>query len=291
MKKIIGLLIIGLTIISCKNIKKENVDDAKKDSTPKVTLHVFDGGKIVVNNLELFSEDTTYHGQSKTFADAFYVIQHPKGNLIWDAGLPENLVGMPEPFTTPDGFFTVSRKDSVVNQLKTIDLAPEDFKYIIMSHSHFDHVGHANHFKNATWLVQENEYDFFTNDSAQVKQADIYNMIKDLKNVKKLHGDYDVFGDSTVVIKSMPGHTIGHQVLYLNIGLEKPILLTGDLYHFEENRIHKRAPMFNYDIPMTKKSMEAFETFAKEKNADVFIQHSPKDFDRLKALLKSQKTQ
>jgi glyoxylase-like metal-dependent hydrolase (beta-lactamase superfamily II) len=250
-------------------------------------LHVLDGGKILVNNLELFSEDTTYHGQSKEFADAYYVIQHPKGNLVWDGGLPENLVGMPEPFTDPSGAFTVSRKDSLVNQLTAIGLTVDDFKYIALSHSHFDHVGHANAFKNSTWLVQENEYDFFTNDSAQVKQADIYAMIKDLKNVQKLHGDYDVFDDGTVIIKSMPGHTIGHQVLYLNIGLEKPLLLTGDLYHFEGNRIHRRAPMFNYDIPQTKKSMEAFETFAKSTNADVFIQHSPKDFDRLKALLKN----
>ncbi len=287
MSKKVILLLIGLTIISCKSIKKTTTKD---DSVPKITLHVLDGGKIVVNNLELFSEDTTYHGQSKAFANAFYVIQHPKGNLIWDAGLPENLVGMPEPFTDPSGAFTVSRKDSLVNQLKKIGLTVEDFKYIALSHSHFDHVGHANAFKNATWLVQENEYDFFTSDSAQVKQADIYAMIKELTNVQKLNGDHDVFGDSTVVIKSMPGHTIGHQVLYLNIGLEKPLLLTGDLYHFEENRIHKRSPMFNYDIPQTKKSMEAFETFTKESNADVFIQHSQKDFDRLKALLKSQKT-
>ena len=70
------------------------------------------------------------------------------------------------------------------------------------------------------------------------------------------------------------------------MGLEKPILLTGDLYHIEENRTFKRAPIFNYDIPMTKRSMEAFEAFAVEKNADVFIQHSVQDFDRLKELLK-----
>jgi len=288
-KKII-ILLIGLSIISCKDFKKgfnEGYNDARGNKEEsKITLHVLDGGKIVANKLDLFSEDTTYTGQSKTFADAFYVIQHPKGNLIWDGGLPESLVGMPEPFTDPSGAFTVSRKDSVVNQLKAIGLTVEDFKYIALSHSHFDHVGHANVFKNTTWLVQENEYDFFTNDSAQVKQADIYNSIKELKNVQKLNGDHDVFGDGTVVIKSMPGHTIGHQVLYLNIGLEKPLLLTGDLYHFDENRTYKRAPIFNYDIPMTKKSMEAFEAFAKEKNADVFIQHSQEDFDRLQTLLK-----
>lgn len=290
MKKIIYFF-IGISIISCKDVKKD-FEDGYNDARgikekAKVTLHVLDGGSIQANKLELFSEDTTYTGQSRGFADAYYVIVHPKGNLMWDAGLPESLVGMVEPYTDPNGAFTVSRKDSLVNQLKEIDMTIDDFKYLALSHSHFDHVGHANALKNATWLVQENEYNFFTNDSAKIQQSDIYNAIKELSNVQKLNGDHDVFGDSTVVIKSMPGHTIGHQVLYLDLGLEKPILLTGDLYHIEENRIYKRAPIFNYDIPMTKKSMEAFEAFAKEKNADVFIQHSLKDFERLRALLKN----
>lgn len=285
MKNIIYFL-IGISIISCKESKH---DTKVEEIKVPVKLYVLDGGTVQANKLELFSEDTTYTGQSRGFADAYYVISHPKGNLMWDAGLPESLVGMVEPYTDPSGAFTVSRKDSLVNQLNAIAMTVDDFKYLALSHSHFDHVGHANALKNATWLVQENEYNFFTNDSAKVQQSDIYNAIKELSNIQKLNGDYDVFGDSTVVIKSMPGHTIGHQVLYVDLGFEKPILLTGDLYHIEENRTFKRAPIFNYDIPMTKKSMEDFEAFATEKNADVFIQHSLKDFERLQALLEKNK--
>ena len=151
-----------------------------------------------------------------------------------------------------------------------------------MSHSHFDHTGHANYMKNATWIVQENEYNSVLGDSLAQKDASVAT----LKKVKKITGDYDVFGDGTVVIKYMPGHTIGHQVLYVEVsGLEKPILLTGDLYHFEENRKNKGVPSFNYDVKQTLESMEKFETFAKEKNAEVIIQHSPKDFQKLEKLL------
>lgn len=282
MKKIL-LLFVLIAFFSCK---KEN--NKLKNTKPKVTLHVFNGGKIMVNNLELFSQDTTYHGQTKEFADAFYVIQHPKGNLIWDAGLPENLINLPKPFTDPSGAFTVSRKDSLVHQLNTIGLTVKDFKYIALSHSHFDHIGHANSFKDATWLVQENEYNYVTNDSAQIKEPDIYKRIKDLKKTKLLNGDFDVFEDGTVIIKYMPGHTIGHQTLFLNIGLEKPILLTGDLYHFQENRVNKGVPIFNYNVEQTLKSMESFEKFAKENNAEVIIQHSPKDFEKLKKVLGSE---
>lgn len=282
MKKIIAVLIISILVFSCKTDKKE----VKKEKPIK--LHVFSGGKIVVNNLELFSQDTTYHGQSKTFADAFYVIQHPKGNLIWDTGLPENLVGQ-KPYTDPSGAFTVSRKDSLKTQLKIIGLKVGDFKYIALSHSHFDHIGTANYFKNATWLVQKNEYNFFRSDTVKKSNPELYEGIKALTNPKKLNGDYDVFGDGTVVIKYAPGHTIGHQALYLNIGLEKPIILVGDLYHFEENRIHKRVPIFNYSKEETLKSMETIEAFAKEKGAEIIIQHSPKDFEKLKKIIGDKK--
>ena len=267
MKKILFLL-LAVSLIGCK--------DAEKKQTIKVKLYALEGGQILVNKLDLFSQDSTYTGQTKQFTDAYYVISHPKGNLMWDAGLPEQLV-LAEPITPPPGAFTVRRPDSLKNQLASIGFKIEDFTYFAMSHSHFDHTGHANLMKDATWLVQESEYNAVRGDSTKIDPA-----VKDLDKVQKLNGDYDVFGDGTVIIKSMPGHTVGHQVLYVDLGLEQPILLTGDLYHFEENRATRGVPSFNYNVEQTLESMDKFEAFAKEKNANVFIQHSPADFVRIK---------
>lgn len=278
MKKIVFLFCISITLASCKKSAKK----AQTSTKAKVKLHQFVGGSILVNKLEVFSQDTTYTGQTKQFTDAYYVVSHPKGNLMWDAGLPESLV-VEKPFTDPSGVYTIQRPDSLVNQLKTIGFKIEDFTYIALSHSHFDHVGHANYLKDATWLVQENEYNTVAGDTVKTKNP----MLSALTNVKKLNGDYDVFGDGTVVIKYMPGHTIGHQVLYVDLGLEKPILLTGDLYHFEENRINKGVPSFNYNVQQTLESMEKFEAFAKEKNAEVIIQHSPIAYKKLEKILKN----
>ncbi|WP_340201287.1 N-acyl homoserine lactonase family protein [Ascidiimonas sp. W6] len=279
------LIITGFTLfVSCKETpKKADEITVQKEEVKKpiVKLYTFNGGSVLVNKLELFSQDTTYQGKTKQFSDAFYVISHPKGNLIWDSGLPEGLVGLPEPFTSPDGAFTISRKDSVKNQLKTINLVPEDFTYVALSHTHFDHTGTANVFKNATWLVQEAEYDYVTSEEVQKANTDVYNSIKELTNVKKLNGDFDVFGDGSVVIKSMPGHTPGHQVLFLDLSEHGPVLLSGDLYHFNENRTHQRVPSFNFDADITLESMEAFEMFAKEKNATVYIQHELDDFNKM----------
>lgn len=280
MKKILTVVFTISLFVACKEApKKVEESVAEEVKKPEVKLYTFNGGTVLVNNLEIFSQDTTYHGQSKEFSDAFYVIQHPKGNLIWDTGLPEGLVGSAEPFTSPDGNFTVSRKDSIANQLKSIGLTPADFKYIALSHTHFDHTGNANVFKDATWLVQEVEHSFITSEESQ--RTDNFKAIKELTNVKKLNGDFDVFNDGSVVIKSMPGHTPGHQVLFLDLAEHGPVLLSGDLYHTYENRIHKRVPSFNFDVEQTLASMEAFEAFVKEKNAKVYIQHQKDDYNKM----------
>ena len=283
MKKIILLLAIALSFTSCKDAEKKDAESNQETTETKaqedgVKLYALDGGTVKANMLEIFSQGDMYKGESKTFADAFYIIEHPKGRLLWDAGLAEGLVGQ-EPFTTPNGAFTVSRQDSVASQLAELKLTPQDFDYIALSHTHFDHSGSASKFANSTWLVQESEYGFIT--SEEQKKGDNYPAIAALTNVKKLNGDFDVFGDGTVVIKSMPGHTAGHQVLFLKLENAGSILLTGDLYHFQENRDNKGVPSFNYDVEATLKSMEIFEVLAKEENADVFIQHSKEDFNRL----------
>lgn len=283
MKKYIVLLVIA-SLFACKEAKKEVVSASETkeiNSGPEVKLYTFDGGTVVVNTLGLFAQDETYQGQSKEFADAFYVIKHPKGNIMWDAGLPESLVGLHEPYTSPDGAFTVSRKDSVLNQLKQIGMTPDDFQYISLSHTHFDHSGHANLFKNSTWLVQKEEYDFVTGKEVKESNPDMYNAIKDLKNIKKINGDFDVFKDGTVILKYMPGHTPGHQVLFLDLKEHGPLLLSGDLYHFYENREYKRIPIFNYDVSQTRESMKKFEAFADEKKAKVYLQHQKDDFNKM----------
>ena len=282
MKKLIILLITLSLVVACKKDKKESVVEQTETVVKKepIKMFMFDGGTVQVNMLEIFSQDDAYKGQSKTFADAFYLIQHPDGNLLWDAGLSEDLIGK-EPFTTPEGAFTVSRKTGIEEQLKSIGLSTNDVKYIALSHTHFDHSGSASKLSNAIWIVQETEYNFVTSEEQKKQSPDNFNAIKNLKALKKINGNYDVFGDGRVVIVSTPGHTPGHQSLFVDLEQEGPLMLTGDMYHMEESRENSRVPIFNHDVDQTLASMEVFETFAKEKGARVIIQHSSKDYNSL----------
>ncbi|MFC4635390.1 N-acyl homoserine lactonase family protein [Dokdonia ponticola] len=283
MKKIVTLVALALAIIACKEATvdtKEVKEEVKAPAKPAVALYTFDGGSVGANNLNLFAQGDTYKGESKQLVDAFYVIKHPKGILLWDTGLPEGLVGQ-DPYTTPDGAFTISRKDSIINQLASIGVTKEDVDYIAFSHIHFDHTGAANHFAASKWLIQKPEYAYATGED--IKENGFYapDSFSALTNVVGLAGDHDVFGDGSVIIKSMPGHTPGHQVLFIDLPEHGPTLLSGDMYHFQENRDGKIIPVFNHDLEQSKTAIADFEAFAKAKKATVYIQHEPADFAKM----------
>jgi glyoxylase-like metal-dependent hydrolase (beta-lactamase superfamily II) len=86
-----------------------------------------------------------------------------------------------------------------------------------------------------------------------------------------------VFGDGSVRILSMPGHTPGHQVLEIHLPQAGTVLLAGDLYHSRENRRFRRVPRINTDRAATLASMDRFEAIARRTHARVVIPHDPRD--------------
>jgi N-acyl homoserine lactone hydrolase len=85
--------------------------------------------------------------------------------------------------------------------------------------------------------------------------------------------DYDVFGDKTVMIKSAPGHSPGHQVLFLKLAKTGPILLGGDLYHYPEERKLNKVPTTEFNAVQTIASRAAVEAFLRQTGAQLWIQH------------------
>jgi glyoxylase-like metal-dependent hydrolase (beta-lactamase superfamily II) len=88
-----------------------------------------------------------------------------------------------------------------------------------------------------------------------------------------LNGDYDVFGDGSVLILSTPGHTPGHQCLLVRLPDRGPVVLSGDMVHFQENWIHRRVPSRNFDKAQTSASMEKVAALLAKERAELWINH------------------
>jgi N-acyl homoserine lactone hydrolase len=153
-------------------------------------------------------------------------------------------------------------------------VAPSDIQHLALSHFHGDHSGNAGYFAASTLYMQEPEWNAIFGPEPQKFNVPVANFEK-LRGAKtvKLNGDHDVFGDGSVVIKSAPGHTPGHQVLFVRLPKSAPVLLSGDMVHIQSNWDAKRAPGFNFNGPQSIETMHRMEAFLKQTGARLWINH------------------
>ena len=235
-------------------------------------LYVFNCGSIEVLDVSVFHPGIG-KGERKMLTDSCYLVVHPNGSLLWDAGLPDGLVNTPEGKIAYNVLiFRVAKP--LAAQLHEIGQGPETVGYLGISHMHGDHIGNVALFPRATLLIQKEEHDAAFGPDASKFGFDPaqYSSLRS-NPVKKLEGDHDVFGDGTVVIKRALGHTPGHQALYVKLPKTGNILLSGDLVHFTDNWVHKRVPGFNFDKERSIKTMQEVEDFLKTNQATLWIQH------------------
>lgn len=242
-------------------------------------LYVFDCGTMRAIPAEAFLPGVAEEGERIEMVNRCYLVRHPRGDLLWDAGFPDSMTGaVTRALMWARGVFGAPQillEKGLVAQLEELGVAPADVEYLALSHTHFDHVGNANAFAGSLWLVPRAEHAAAFSPERDVEYFEP-ELIEALRGAQTrlLGGDHDVFGDGTVVLLSAPGHTEGHQCLFLDLPETGPVVLSGDLYHTPRNRELRVAPSFNYDGEETLRSMERIEAFARERGAQLWIQHS-----------------
>ena len=296
--KLLSYLLASSVLIACSSGSDTDTPPASDPAEPSASapapvtnttpLHMFvlDCGTIQISDMDAFSSAGDYAGEAGEFADTCWLIRHPEGDLLWDLGLPSELVGVGE---QESDVFTLSMDRSLTDQMRDFGYATWDLDYVAISHSHFDHAGQADQFQEATWLVHKDEYDsmFPANPEALENDPDIdgevTNPFASFATLEReiFTGEHDVFGDGSVVILPTPGHTPGHTSLQIILPETGPVLLTGDLYHRRSSRQLRRVPRFNSDEAQTLASMDTFEARAASLGARIIIQHSRADIAEL----------
>lgn len=243
-------------------------------------LSVLDCGWLGFADITLFGLSNEESPVREMFVPC-YLIEHQGKRMMWDFGLPPNIVGAGVVEYVPGA--TMRYDFSLIDQLKTLGLEPSDIDFIAPSHLHFDHAGALSLFKGSTLLIQKAERDSVVGEATENVAIDpsLFAGMEDTPTVQ-LEGDHDVFGDGKVVIYSTPGHTAGHQVLFIDLQNTGRIVLSGDLYHFRFSRENQRTPEFNFSRDQTLESMERVEALLEQKAATLWIEHDHALADTLK---------
>jgi N-acyl homoserine lactone hydrolase len=237
--------------------------------TPRI--YIFDGGRIDGLDTKLFGF-TREEVKEPNFRLTSYLIVHPRGTLMFDSG------GIPDSAFTTDGTEVkqgvMTARRQLKPQLAAAGYKPANITYFALSHYHSDHTANANDFAGATWIVQKAERDaMFAEKPAGIVQQATFAALKNAKTKLLDNEDFDVFGDGMVVIKSTPGHTPGHQVLFVRLARTGPVLLAGDLYHYPEERSTGKVPTFEFNADQSRASREKVEAFLKQTGARLWIEH------------------
>lgn len=244
----------------------------KKAKAPKtLRLYIFDCGVIHTMNADAYSLKKEEVGSTE-MAIPCILVAHPKGTLMWDNGdIPDNAF---KPGGGPATAGVVTQDKPLLPQLAAVGYTPADITYLAMSHYHGDHVANANAFAGSTWLARQVERDRMFSDTP-IPRSDPanYNLLKNSKTTILDKDEYDVFGDGKVILKSTPGHTPGHQSLYLKLAKTGPVVLSGDLYHYPEERTLNRLPVAEFNKEQTAASRADLESFLKKRGAQLWIQH------------------
>ncbi len=254
---------------------------AAQPARADVEMWRLDCGEIHVADLNEFSDAWQYVGQQRTLTDSCYLIRNGGRYLLWDTGLPGEMVGR----SVTDGSYRMSVRSRLRDQLARINIRPEQVNFVGLSHYHDDHTGQAADFPRATLLVGSGDWDVIRNRPQSAARFQPW--IAGGAPVQPVPRDHDVFGDGSVVMLAMPGHTPGHHSLLVRLPQRGAVLLSGDLYHFTDNFRNAGVPSFNTHRGDTLASFARFNAIAESLRATVVIQHEADDIGKLPAFPES----
>lgn len=245
--------------------------------SPDIALTRLDCGTAPgPSDVTRFSDTHAYHDFKVQLTYSCYLIKHNEHYLVWDAGQPDN------------GNARAPKKN-IVTLLNELGIKPEQVTYLGISHYHGDHVGQAPLLPQATLLIGKGDWDAITGvtANAMANPEPFKHWISGGGTVEPVPGDKDIFGDGSVIMLGMPGHTPGHSSLLVKLKNMGNVLISGDLAHFEENYDNDRVPSFNTNRADTLASLDRFKRIAKNLNATVIVQHDARHINRLPAFPKS----
>lgn len=173
---------------------------------------------------------------------AMYIIDHPRGLVVYDTGMADDVSeGGCEAYWGKGlcGAFTpIQKRNEVIDRwLEKFGYSVDHVKYVIYSHFHLDHVGNIELFPNATHVVQKAELKTAWWPEKYQRAAFVLNDFDESRDFKfmEIVGDFDLFGDGSVVILDTKGHTQGHQSLIVRLPKTGTLLLAADAVYTPEN--------------------------------------------------------
>jgi N-acyl homoserine lactone hydrolase len=182
----------------------------------------------------------------RTIAYSAVLVRHPQATFLYDTGFCSDvttyLAAASRVFRKTLGSFNFEQ--SIHSHLQHERLTPGDLQFILLSHLHWDHVSGIPDLPGVALRINRVEFD-----AAQLGLLDAQGSL-----VRHLMGDnpielfdcagpsyagfrssLDLFGDGSIIIVPLPGHTAGQVGMFVNRSNGPRLFVLGDAAWISEN--------------------------------------------------------
>jgi glyoxylase-like metal-dependent hydrolase (beta-lactamase superfamily II) len=206
-----------------------------------------------------------------------YLIDHPKGKVLFDTGMNLRFQQELNSSIAPGGGYSIEMDTSheIGARLRQMGIDPDAIDFVLLSHLHMDHCAGLAQIPNATMVVQQAEYDAGINEEGNYDRSYF-----DLGHkVLRVKGEHDLFGDGTIVLFPTPGHSPGHQSARIRLP-GGDVVLAADCCYFKRSLDQLRPPMHNFDREAQLASLRRLAEMQRG-GARILFGHDPEQWQRI----------
>jgi N-acyl homoserine lactone hydrolase len=237
-----ALVLVGAFIAFVASFRASPLPDPPRfagvlpTASPPPEMAVFKLPTAAVHRNAAFAYRGGSFRDKRDFAMTAVLVKHPKGDLLIDTGFGRDVDRQFR--TLPYVFRAVTKFDRGPSASERLDAAGYDrtsLRAIVLTHAHWDHVSGVPDFPGTPVWVTAEERRFIREGGMVTSFARSFEGVKyeeygfegvDFLGFPKSH---DVYGDGSIVIVPVPGHTPGSVIVFLALPSGKRFAMLGDL--------------------------------------------------------------
>ncbi len=223
---------------------KVNMTQKSQASLPAIDVTFLRCASVVIP--ELVAVRGAFSLAPRLISHSAVLIRHPKATFLYDTGISSDIYLYLQQqsllFKNVLGKFTFEQ--SIASHLQNLSMKPRDLDFVLLSHLHWDHVSGIPDLPGVPLRVNRVEYD-----AAQYGLLDIHKgLVRSLlcdnpielfdcegPAYESFTSSHDLFGDGSLLLVPLPGHTAGNTGLLIRRANGSPLFLLGDAAWVAEN--------------------------------------------------------
>lgn len=244
-------------------------------------MHVLSGGRLKMRKSVYVPEADRQ--ELFDIPVSCYLLKHPQGNVLFDTGChPSTAINAEQRWGGMAKFMTPisGPQDNVIDQLKLLDMKPDDIDVVVNSHLHSDHCGCNTFFKKASFICHANELAAAEQDDAE-KMGFLAVDWKQPRPAETISAQKDLFNDGRIVLVPVPGHTPGMTGALVTLERSGAFFLASDSVALESNLVKDQIPRNMWNAELASQSMTEIRKI-EAAGARVLFGHDDAQYQRLR---------